>query len=36
MRPFKCSEARITDAGAFYRDIHNRISVGTIATKGHI
>jgi len=34
MRLFECSETRITDAGAFHRDIHNRISMGTIATKG--
>jgi hypothetical protein len=36
MRPFECSERRITNAGAFHRDIHNRVSVGTIATKGYI
>jgi hypothetical protein len=36
MRPFECSETRITDDGAFDRGMHNRISVGTIATTGHI
>jgi len=36
MRPFECADTRLTDVGAFHRDMHNRIFVETIATKDHI